>query len=147
MEIKPYKPDKFDQCVRIFISNQDKFFADYELEEFKTFLNQIAPVSSYFVLLDNGEVVACGGYERYQEEIILTWGMVRRDLQGQGYGNELTKFRLNAINAEYPNRTIKIDTSQYSKGFYENRGFIIQDVEKDDFSPGLDKYIMTFDPP
>jgi predicted GNAT family N-acyltransferase len=97
--------------------------------------------------LDNGEVVACGGYERYQDEIILTWGMVRRDLHGQGYGNELTKFRLNAIKAEYPNHTIKIDTSQYSEGFYENRGFIIQDVEKDGFSPGLDKYIMTFGPP
>ena len=62
MEIKPYTQDKFDECVEIFISNLDKYFADYELEEFKSFLTQVAHKSTYFVLVENNEVIGCGGF-------------------------------------------------------------------------------------
>ncbi len=88
MEIKNYTKENFDQCVEIFNSNLDKFFADYELTEFESFLNQEAHKNSYFVLLENDDVVGCGGYEKGQDEIILTWGMVKRDLHGQGYGKQ-----------------------------------------------------------
>ena len=82
MEIKPYTQDKFDECVEIFNSNLDKYFADYELAEFKSFLTRVAHRSSYFVLLENHVVLACGGYEKDQDEIILTWGMVKREFKG-----------------------------------------------------------------
>ena len=143
MEIEPYTQDKFDQCVEIFKSNLNKYFADYELEEFKSFLNQVAHKSSYFVVLEMDEVVGCGGYEEYKNEFTLTWGMIRRDLHGKGYGKKLTRYRLNAIRTEYPNSVIRIDTSQHTQGFYEKQGFKIEAIEKDGYKPGLDKYIMT----
>ena len=146
MEIKPYTKGNFDQCVDIFISNLDKYFADYEFAEFKSFLNQVAHISTYFVILENDEVVGCGGYEKEQDEIILTWGMVRRDLHGQGYGKQLTIYRLNAIKSKFPNYIIKIDTSQFTKGFYEKQGFKTQAIEKDGYKPGLDKYLMVKNP-
>jgi predicted GNAT family N-acyltransferase len=69
--------------------------------------------------------------------------MVRRDLHGQGYGQALTSYRLSVIKTKYPHSTIKIDTSQYSKGFYEKQGFVPQAFEKYGYAPGLDKYVMT----
>ena len=73
----------------------------------------------------------------------LTWGMVQRDLQGQGYGKALTLYRLDAIKAEYDNVSVIIDTSQHTKGFYEKQGFVVQSIEKDGFDQGLDKYLMA----
>ena len=38
MKIIPYEESFFDDCVKIFHSNADKYFADYELDEFVEFL-------------------------------------------------------------------------------------------------------------
>ena len=147
MEIKPYTKDRFKDCVEIFISNQDKFFADHELDQFKSYLSHEAFKTTYFVLLENNEVIGCGGYEKVEDEIILTWGMVQRDHHGQGYGKQLTIYRLNTIRSKYPNHKIKIDTSQFTKGFYEKLGFKVQNIIKDGYKPGLDTYIMTIEKP
>lgn len=143
MRIKPYSKENFDQCVEIFISNIDKYFAEYELAEFKTFLAYAATSDTYYVVIDEDVVVACGGFELFNEQMALTWGMVQRDLQGHGYGKVLTLYRLDAIKAEYDNITVLIETSQHTKGFYEKQGFQVQSIEQDGFTQGLDKYNMT----
>lgn len=143
MTIKPYTKDKFDDCVEIFISNLDKYFAAYELAYFKAFLENAAYGNPFYVLVEDGDVIACGGYEKENEEITLTWGMVKREYHGQGYGKELTLYRLNEIGTNYPGITVKIDTSQHTMGFYEKQGFVTQEIEKDGYEPGLDKYIMV----
>lgn len=146
MEIKAYKQDHYDQCVQIFQSNLNTYFAQHELEEFKSFLTAWAHQSTYFVMLEGHQVVACGGYEKYPENIILSWGMVRKDLHGKGYGKQLTTYRLIAIKSKFPHSPIKIDTSQHTFRFYEKQGFKIQVIEKDGFEAGLDKYTMVFTP-
>ena len=50
MRIQPYTKENFDQCVEIFISNIDIFFAVYELAEFKTFLDYAATSGTYYVV-------------------------------------------------------------------------------------------------
>ena len=142
MEIRPYSKEDFDQCVSIFVSNIDKYFAEYELAEFKTFLDYAATSNTYFVVVEDEVVVACGGFEKFKEQMALTWGMVHRDLHGQGYGKALTIYRLDAIRAEHENVSVMIDTSQHTKGFYEKQGFLVQSIEKDGFDQGLDKYFM-----
>lgn len=142
MEIQPYSEDRYHDCMEIFISNLDQDFADYELGYFKGFLESSAYGNPYYVLLIDHKVIACGGYMRENEEITLTWGMVKRAYHGQGYGKELTLYRLHEIQANYPGTRIKIDTSQHTKGFYEKQGFVTQGIEKDGYKPGLDKYIM-----
>lgn len=143
MEIKPYSKDKFDQCIDIFVSNLGKYFAEYELDEFKTFLDYAATSNTYYIVVDEGIVTACGGYEKMGDKIVLTWGMVRRDLHGCGYGKALTMYRLNDIKDGYFDTAVFIDTSQHTKGFYEKQGFQVQSVEKDGFDQGLDKYNMV----
>ncbi len=145
MKIQPYSKENYDQCVEIFISNIDKYFAEYELAEFKTFLDYAATSGTYFVVIDEGVVVACGGFELFNEQMALTWGMVQRALQGQGYGKALTVYRLEAIRANHENVSVMIDTSQHTKGFYEKQGFVVQSVEKDGYDQGLDKYYMILD--
>jgi ribosomal protein S18 acetylase RimI-like enzyme len=142
MAIRLYSKEDFDRCVAIFISNIDKYFAEYELAEFKTFLAYAATSNTYYVVVDEGVVVACGGFEMFDGQLVLTWGMVRHDLQGQGYGKALTLYRLEAIKALYNDVSVLIDTSQHTKGFYEKLGFVVQSVEKDGFEQGLDKYYM-----
>jgi predicted GNAT family N-acyltransferase len=128
--------------VEIFISNLDKYFAAYELAYFKAFLENSAYGNPFYVLTEDYEVIACGGYEKEKEAITLTWGMVKRAYHGQGYGKELTLYRLNEIQSKYPGTPIQIGTSQHTKGFYEKQGFVTQEIEKDGYEPGLDKYIM-----
>ncbi len=142
MEIQLYSKEKFDQCVEIFISNQPKYFAEYELAEFEVFLEKMTTSHPYFVVIDDGMVTACGGYAKFQNQMVLTWGMVRRDLHGKGYGKALTLYRLDVIKAEYANSSVMIDTSQHTKGFYEKQGFVVQSIEKDGYDQGLDKYMM-----
>ncbi len=144
MEIHPYSAAFFAQCVNIFVSNHDRYFADYELDEYKTFLQRVAQTHSYFVGREHQNVIACGGFEEWDGVIVLTWGMVDRQHHGNGYGKQLTTYRIQAIHAEYPDKTINIETSQFSHGFYVKQGFTIQSSEKDGFEPGLDKYIMTW---
>jgi len=143
MKIKPYNPDDFDDCIAIFVSNLGHYFAEDELPEFKEFLMQIAYGQPYFVLLVDNQVVACGGYEKGDAEIGLTWGMVKRAFHGHGYGKALTRFRLNEIRNDYRGLPIVIDTSQHTKGFYEKRGFMTREIKKDSYEPGLDMYIMA----
>lgn len=142
MKIQPYSKDNFDQCVDIFVSNLDKYFAEHELADFKTYLNYAATSNTYFVIVDEGDVAACGGYEKMGDVVGLTWGLVKRNLHGYGYGKALTTYRLNAIKGKYPGAAILIDTSQHTKGFYEKQGFVVQSIEKDGFEQGLDKYMM-----
>jgi len=143
MEIQLYSETHFEQCVAIFISNIDKYFATHELAEFKTFLEYAATSNTYYVVIDDSVVVACGGFEIFNEQMVLTWGMVQRDLQGHGYGKALTLYRLDAIKAENDNISVKIATSQHTKGFYEKQGFVVQSIEKNGFDQGLDKYHMV----
>jgi predicted GNAT family N-acyltransferase len=146
MEIKPYSKDHFDQCVEIFKSNQDVYFAEDELQEYISFLQKAAHVHPYFVLLDQHTVIACGGFIKDDDEVILTWGMVTRHLHGHGYGKILTTYRVNSIQSAYPNTAIKIETSQFSKGFYEKQGFTTLSIEKNGIAQGLDKYTMRYTP-
>ncbi len=60
--------------------------------------------------------------------------------------NNKPSIALNAIKMKYPKSTINIDTSQFTKGFYEKLGFKIQVIEKDGYGPGLDKVLMVKKP-
>jgi ribosomal protein S18 acetylase RimI-like enzyme len=143
VEIRPYTEHQFDECVAVFMSNRDKYFADHELEEFKLYLRKETLKDSYFCVYKGNQVIGCGGFSKEDNEVFLTWGMIRRDLHKQGYGKTLTKFRMKAIREKYPNTPIIINTAQFTKGFYEKQGFKTKAFKKNGFGSGLDKYTMT----
>lgn len=142
MEIRPYTENQFNECITIFLSNRDKYFADHELDEFKHYLRKETLKDPYFYLYKDGQVIGCGGFSKEEGEVFLTWGMIRRDLHGQGYGKALTKFRMKAIREKHPNTPIIINTAQYTKGFYEKQGFRTKVFKKNGFGSGLDRYTM-----
>lgn len=147
MQIVPYTPDFREDCLAIFHSNLPKFFAEDELELFDKFLDEVIPADYYVVLID-GRPVACGGifFDKRNNEAGLAWGMVSVLYHRKGIGKLLTAFRIALLKKRYPDKTLKIETSQHTAGFYEKNGFSIVDILPDGFGQGIDKYTMEMAP-
>ena len=120
-----------------------RFFAPDERELFNAFLADLP--GPYSVLEDAaGRVIACGGYALAHEghTADLCWGMVRQELHGEGLGRQLTETRLARIREESTVREVALNTSQLTSAFYERIGFRVISVERDGYSPGLDRCEM-----
>jgi N-acetylglutamate synthase-like GNAT family acetyltransferase len=94
----------------------------------------------------DGRVVACGGYALVDSgrRADMCWGMVRQDLHGRGLGRLLTEARMRRIHEEPTVREVALNTSQFTSAFYERMGFQLISVERDGYSPGLDRCEMRF---
>lgn len=143
---RPYRPGDFQACLEVFNSNVPRFFVPEERAELASFLRELP--GPYFVLrMEDREVVACGGYAVREEAKAgdLCWGMVRRDLHGQGLGVALLRLRLDALRADPRVGHVELNTSQHTVGFYEALGFRTVGVESDGYAPGLDRCEMRLE--
>ena len=61
MDFLKYTPSYRSQCMAIFDSNLGQYFAYDERDEFTEFLDSPGKTSRYFVCIENGAVLACGG--------------------------------------------------------------------------------------
>ena len=97
MKICDYISTDKQQCIDIFKSNQPKFFADHELDDFVDFLDE--DPQPYYCLVDDGAVVGCGGFwiHASARQAVLTWGMIANNRHGEGLGKYLTIYRLYKI--------------------------------------------------
>ncbi|GIP32537.1 GNAT family N-acetyltransferase [Paenibacillus sp. J2TS4] len=147
--VRPYRLEDREACLTLFESNVPKYFASEERKDFISYLDDLK--GPYFVMEDEkGAIVACGGYAVNKEDrtaAVLCWGMVRRDLHRCGLGQQLLAERLKRIAAEPQFSIVTIDTSQYSRGFFERFGFVAKRVCTDGFAPGLDLVEMQLDLP
>lgn len=143
MKILKYTPLFKEKCIELFESNTPKFFEVEELSLFIAFLDSDIE-DNYYVVEKEGEIVACGGIFLTDDgqEAGLSWGMVRSDLHRTGIGRFLTEYRIDLLKKVYPGKVYKVDTSQYSAGFYVKRGFETIEVIPNGFGKGMDKYIM-----
>ncbi|MES0867999.1 GNAT family N-acetyltransferase [Pseudovibrio sp. SCP19] len=144
MDIRRYEQADFAACREIFLSNVPRFFMPEELYEFAQDLKRLS--DPYFVAVKAGQVVGSGGYFRGAKGVGLSWGMVRRDLHGQGIGKALVQYRLERIAEDCPDQAVHIDTSQHTRPFYEKMGFIAERVEENGYGPGLHKVLMKRPP-
>ena len=125
-------------CLAIFDSNVPDFFHEAEREEFVAFLEALP--GPYLVLTDGEQVVACGGHAVGEQGTAdLCWGMVRRDLHGQGYGQRLTQLRIGLALEQPAIEAVRLSTSQHTRGFYERLGFRLVAFQPEGFGPGLDR--------
>jgi len=95
----------------------------------------------YFVCATpDRKVVACGGYYTQAEAGLaaLTWGMVHRDLHGQGLGRRMLEYRLGEIRAIPRIHTVRARTTQVTETFFRRCGFVASGRRADGFGPGLD---------
>lgn len=141
--LTPYIPAHRAACIGIFDSNLGKYFAPEERQEFIDYLDRLGPDDHYFVLLDQGWVVACGGYYVVDGVGALAWGMVDRQAHSQGHGRHLTEYRLEQLRLRKEVEAVKIETSQHTRGFYARQGFEVTQITPDGFGPGLDCVAMT----
>ncbi|CAH8770422.1 GNAT family N-acetyltransferase [Paenibacillus dendritiformis] len=147
ISVRPYRDADRSACQELFDSNVPDYFAAVERKDFDAYLDDLK--GPYFVMEDEtGTIVACGGYAAEEEDpaaAVLCWGMVRRDLHRCGFGRQLLAERLRRIAAEPQYSLVTIETSQYSRGFFERFGFTAERVAPDGFAPGLDLVEMELD--
>jgi ribosomal protein S18 acetylase RimI-like enzyme len=132
-------------CLRVFDSNVPDFFHISERGEFETFLHDLP--GPYLVLEADAEIVGCGGHAIRGDgrTADLCWGMIRRDLHGQGLGRHLTLARLEVATRDERVGAVALSTSQHTVRFYEKLGFGVLEVSPDGFGPGLDRIDMRRD--
>lgn len=140
---RPYRSDDYDACVALFDSNVPKFFALHERVEFMEFLQALP--CPYFMLIDEaGAVLACGGIGEWNGVGGLAWGMVAREQHKHGLGLRLLQERLAWFRVNYPHvHEVRMDTSQYSVGFFERQGFRAQKIVMHGFAPNLHQYYLS----
>ena len=144
MKTERYKIIFRDQCLRIFDSNIEKYFAARERTHYEKYLNDRAEQCPYFVILEGNNVVACGGYEVHNGKGWLSWGMVNQSRHGENIGKLLLQHRIEDMKANYGHVSIVIETSQHTQGFYSKFGFNMTKIEKDGYKEGLDKVYMEY---
>jgi ribosomal protein S18 acetylase RimI-like enzyme len=141
MHYRPYTRADRPACLAVYDSNAERFFSPGDREVFAAFLD--APRGFFGVLCeDDGTVVGCGGIGTRDEgrTAVLTWGMVRADLQGHGLGRALGLARLLCL-GELPGVTrVTVNTSNETVGFFEKLGFRVAKVTPGGYREGLDRY-------
>ena len=142
MRIVPYDSKYFENCIEIIQSNTPKYIDPSEHSDYKDYL--LRNDETYFVLFNDINLVACGGYGliKSRTKVVLSWGLVHSQHHNKGYGSELLKYRLNHIKNNYPDTEIHLDTSQHTYRFFEKFGFNVKQISKNGYGEGLDKYDM-----
>lgn len=143
MRIREYTPADREGCLAIFDSNVPEFFVPAERADFTEFIDTLP--GPYFVVEDEtGALVGCAGYalEPGTTRADLCWGMVLRQRHGTGLGRLLLHERLARIRADARVDVVALDTSQHTRSFYEQVGFVTERVTPDGYAPGLDRWDM-----
>ena len=143
---RPFTPADAPACLELFGSNCPPSFHPSERADYEQFLGDPEDRGDYWVMERGSTVVGCGGvWVGPEGQSGLSWGMVRRDLHGQGLGTRLTVFRLERLRARPEVRQVRLDTSQHTETFYARQGFVVIQRTADGFAPGLDEVKMVLE--
>ena len=129
-------------CLRAFDSNAPRCFLPEERIQFERFLDQLP--GPYFVIVDVDDVVACGGFAtgRVASQADICWTIVHRDHQGHGVGHFLMTTCVAEILELEPLKSVRLETSQHTRAFFERWGFRAVEVVPNGLGPGLDRVEM-----
>lgn len=130
-----------------FQTNVPTAFTVEEIPLFEHFLQErvarFPEMLPYFVLLWGEEVVGCGGLGLNENDTVsLTWGLVRQDCHKRGLGKMLLEHRLQQCRQLFPEKKLRLDTSQHAVGFFEKHGFQTVKYTPDGYDRGLHRYDM-----
>ena len=144
MKISKYKESDFEGCMNVFDSNMPRYFAEWERDDYATYLLNHASKEPYFVCKSDDRVIGCGGYFIDGDCADLSWGMVLNNSHGQGIGTALMKHRLEHLRQRTDKMHVRIDTSQHTQGFYEQLGFKVVRTITNGYTEGLHKVFMEY---
>ncbi|TAH12805.1 MAG: N-acetyltransferase [Curvibacter sp.] len=140
--IRRYKPSDFEACVGVFGSNVPRYFGAAELPEFAAFLGQAH--AHYWVVDIEGALEACGGVSVRDGVGRLCWGMVHLSRHRTSIGSALLQWRLDALfGASSDVQEVRIETSQWTAGFYGRFGFKTTTITANGLALGFDSVVMV----
>ena len=144
MRIVPYKSLYFNRCLSILKSNTPEFIDKSEESLFINYLSRKGII--YFVLFESRKLIGCGGYgyDNKKNSVILSWGLIHNQFHKMGFGTHLLQFRIKQIVKNYPNSNIILDTSQKTYKFYERFSFSVDNITRNFYGKGLDRYDMSY---
>jgi ribosomal protein S18 acetylase RimI-like enzyme len=144
MRIVPYKPLYFNRCLSILKSNTPEFIDKSEESLFINYLSRKGII--YFVLFESRKLIGCGGfgYDNKKDSVILSWGLIHNQFHKMGFGTHLLQYRIKQIVKKYPNSNIILDTSQKTYKFYERFSFSVDNITRNFYGKGLDRYDMSY---
>ncbi len=150
-QIREYRTKDKEACIGAFMSNVPIFFTEIEIGDFTRFLDRLQnrePESKthFYVVVLGDDIIGCGGFgDKDNNGIIsLAWGLIHSDFHKKGFGEKLLKYRLDQIEQIFPSKSIVIDTTQFSAGFYEKFGFIVTEITNDYYSIGMHRHDMQY---
>lgn len=138
----PYCTDYFQSCLEMFKRNIPDYFHESETEDFIKYLESFAD-GQYWVCEKNGKTIGAGGIRVVGDVGRLVYGFIDPDYHRQGFGRELLNFRLQKLAEIFEVKTIKIDTTPQSSGFFKNCGFTEDRIIQNGISDGLDMVDMS----
>ena len=144
MKIVPYKSLYFSRCLSILKSNTPEFIDKSEESLFINYLSRKGII--YFVLFESTKLIGCGGfgYDNNKNSVILSWGLIHNQFHKMGFGTHLLQYRIKQIVKQYPNSNIILDTSQKTYKFYERFSFSVDNITRNFYGKGLDRYDMSY---
>ena len=144
MKIVPYKSLYFNKCLSILKSNTPEFIDKSEESLFINYLSRKGII--YFVLFESRKLIGCGGfgYDNKKNSVILSWGLIHNQFHKMGFGTHLLQYRIKQIVKKYPNSNIILDTSQKTYKFYERFNFKVDNITRNFYGKGLDRYDMSY---
>lgn len=147
--IRPYTTADLEDCLRCFESNVPQYFTAEEKGFFRDFLEvrvaESPQMLPYYVLISGNKIIGCGGLGLNENDTVsLTWGLVHRDFHKKGFGKQLLAHRLEKFRLLFPEKKLRLDTTQHAAGFFEKYGFRTEKYTPDGYAPGLHRYDMRY---
>lgn len=141
MEIIPYQTKHQKECLQLFDSNEPTYFDESEKAYFEAYLKK--EKHSYWVVKEQGKIVACGGYEVEKPgDARIVWLMVDQYLHSKGIGRSLMRHLEEQINKAKQFNKISLMTAQGVNKFYENLGYRTLKFEPKYWCDRFDLYYM-----
>lgn len=138
--IRLYKITDKTAVLHLLRLNTPQFFASHEETDLVKYLDSDS--DNYYVVERNEEVIGAGGINYFTDKARISWDIIHPAYQGQGIGNELTRFRIEKIKENPQIKEIQVRTTQLSYKFYEKSGFKVVQTKKDFWAKGFDLYDM-----
>ena len=153
--IRKYEATDKDSCMQIFKTNVPTYFTLEEVNEFERFLTKLSDPEAtdnppYYVMELENKLIGCGGFGDKKgidgtDSITFVWGMIDRSYHKKGFGEQLLQFRLEEINAQFPNKPVILDTTQFSYTFFEKYGFKTVKITENSYGEGMHRYDMILE--
>ena len=146
MKIRRYRPGDRKAVLAAFRSNVPVYFPASEESWLRACLDE--PDGPFFVAVDDGELVAFGGYELspFYHLGTLVFGLVRADRHGTGIGRKLLHYRLRHMAArKLRPRYVTVDTHPHTAGFFLQCGFTEIARWPGGYRSGLDRVDLRFE--